>query len=59
MRDSISSPIAFSISKLGPAVEDEGDRTVVDALHFHARAENAGLDREVGGFAQGLDELLE
>src|SRR2546422_2279108 len=59
MRDSISSPDAFSISKLAATVEDEGDRTVVDELHFHARAEDAGLDREVRGFAQSLDELLE
>src|SRR5437899_5661831 len=41
------------------AVEDEGDRTVVDKLHLHVRAEDAGLDREIRGLAQGLDELIE
>src|ERR1700752_4321174 len=45
--------------RLDAAVEDEGDRTVVDELHLHTRAEDAGLDREVRGLAQGLDELLE
>src|SRR5712691_12013278 len=45
--------------RLDAAVEDEGDRTVVDELHFHARAEDAGLDREVRGHAQGFDDLLE